>query len=114
MVGSGEVCNNARFLIPTWVQSKNLASMILAIAAKQLPSDWHAQYNYQPVLLETFVEKPRCLGTCYKAANWCYLGQTKGRGKLGPAGKQSVSIRDLWVYPLDRAFRAHLTDLIYY
>jgi len=61
------------------------------------------------VLLETFVEKPRFRGACYKAANWIYLGQTKGRGKLGPAGKQSVPIKDLWVYHLDRRFRQTLT-----
>ncbi len=104
------IINNARFLILPWVQSKNLASMILSKAAKRLPDDWQAQYNYRPVLLETFVEKPRFEGTCYKAANWRYLGQTKGRGKLGPAGKQSVPIKDLWVYPLDSTFRVRLTD----
>jgi hypothetical protein len=104
------IVNNARFLILPWVQSKNLASMILAMAAKRLPDDWQAQYAYRPVLMETFVEKPRFEGTCYKAANWQYLGQTKGRGKLGPAGKQSVPIKDLWVYPLDTAFRDRLTD----
>jgi hypothetical protein len=102
------IVNNARFLILPWVQSKNLASMILAMAARRLPDDWQAQYGYRPVLLETFVEKPRFEGTCYKAANWHYLGQTKGRGKLGPSGKQSVPIKDLWVYPLDAAFRAGL------
>jgi len=103
------IVNNARFLILPWVQSKNLASMILAKAVRQLPDDWEAQYGYRPVLLETFVEKPRFEGTCYKASNWRYLGQTKGRGKLGPSGKQSVPIKDLWVYPLDAAFRASLT-----
>ena len=103
------IVNNARFLILPWVQSKNLASMILAMAAKQLPDDWQVQYNYRPVLLETFVEKPRFEGTCYKAANWHYLGKTKGRGKLGPAGKQSVPIKDLWVYPLNTQFRGQLT-----
>jgi len=103
------IVNNARFLILPWVQSKNLASMILSKAAKRLPSDWYEQYNYRPVLLETFVEKPRFAGTCYQAANWKYLGQTKGRGKLGIAGKQSVPIKDLWVYPLNTAFKALLT-----
>jgi hypothetical protein len=103
------VVNNARFLILPWVQSKNLASMILAKAARILPSHWQEVYGYRPLLLETFVEKPRFRGTCYKAANWIYLGQTKGRGKLGPAGKQSVPIKDLWVYPLDRRLRETLT-----
>jgi hypothetical protein len=83
--------------------------MILAKAARILPSHWQEVYRYRPVLLETFVENPRFQGTCYKAAHWIYLGQTKGRGKLGPAGKQSVPIKDLLVYPLDRCFRDPLT-----
>jgi len=83
--------------------------MILAMAARQLSHDWQAQYGYRPVLLETFVEKHRFEGTCYKAANWRYLGQTKGRGKLGPSGRLSVPIKDLWTYPLNAAFRARLT-----
>jgi len=83
--------------------------MILAMAAKTLPHHRQDVYGYRPVLLETFVEKPRFRGTCYKAANWIYLGPTKGRGKLGPAGKQSVPIKDLWVYPLDRCFRDTFT-----
>lgn len=104
------IINNARFLILPWIQSKNLASMILSKAARQVPDDWQEQYNYRPVLLETFVEKTRFEGTCYKAANWQYLGQTKGRGKLGVSGKQSVPIKDLWVYPLDTKFKIRLTD----
>ena len=103
------IVNNARFLILPWVQAKNLASMLLAKVAKVLPGHWQDVYGYRPVLLETFVEKPRFQGTCYKAANWVYLGQTKGRGKLGPAGKQSVPIKDLWVFPLDQRFRDVLT-----
>jgi len=103
------IVNNARFLILPWVQAKNLASMLLAKAAQLLPRHWQEIYGYRPVLLETFVEKPRFQGTCYMAANWVYLGQTKGRGKLGPAGKQSVPIKDLWVYPLDQRFRNALT-----
>jgi len=83
--------------------------MILAKVARALPDHWLEGYGYRPVLLETFVEKPRFQGTCYKAANWIYLGQTKGRGKLGPAGTQSVPIKDLWVYPLNRPFRDPLT-----
>jgi hypothetical protein len=88
------VVNNARFLILPWIQAKNLASILLAMAAKALPYHWQEVYGYRPVLLETLVEKPRFRGTCYNAANWVYLGQTKGRGKLGPAGKQSVPIKD--------------------
>ncbi len=55
--------------------------------------------------METFVQKNKFTGTCYKAANWIKLGQTKGRGTLGPSGKISVPIKDVWVYPLDKKFK---------
>jgi len=73
------IINNARFLILPWIKSKNLASKILSTAAQILPDDWKEKYNIQPVLLESFVEKKRFTGTCYKAANWQLCGQTKGR-----------------------------------
>jgi hypothetical protein len=104
------IVNNARFLILPWVQSKNLASKILALHARQLPYDWENKYNIRPVLMESFVEKNRFAGTCYKAANWCNVGQTKGRGKLGPPGKISVPIKDVWLYPLNKNFRALLKN----
>lgn len=104
------IVNNARFLILPWVQSKNLASKILALNARQLPNNWEDNYNIRPVLMESFVEKNRFAGTCYKAANWCNVGQTKGRGKLGPPGKISVPIKDVWLYPLNKNFRALLKN----
>jgi hypothetical protein len=104
------IVNNARFLILPWVQSKNLASKILALNARQFSYDWEEKYNIRPVLMESFVEKNRFAGTCYKAANWCNVGQTKGRGKLGPPGKISVPIKDVWLYPLNKNFRALLKN----
>jgi hypothetical protein len=103
------IVNNARFLILPWVDSKNLASKILAMLARRLPDDWQRQYGIRPVLLESFVDTERFTGACYKAANWIHVGKTKGRGKLGPAGKQSVPIKDIWLYPLSRYFRQRLT-----
>ena len=63
------------------------------MTARQLPDDWENGYGIRPVLMESFVETGRFTGTCYKAANWIYVGKTKGRGKLGPAGKQSIPSR---------------------
>jgi len=102
------IVNNARFLILPWIQSKNLASKILALQAKQLSDDWEKKYKIKPVLLETFVQKNRFEGICYKAANWRNVGQTKGRGKLGPPGKISVPIKDVWLYPLNKHFKSLL------
>ncbi len=99
------VVNNARFLILPWVTSKNLASHILGLAAKQLPLDWQVRYNYQPVLMETFVQKDKFKGTCYRAANWLLLGQTKGRGKLDRFNEYLLPVKDVFVYSLNKSFR---------
>jgi hypothetical protein len=102
------VVNNARFLILPWIRRKNLASRILALVSKRLPNDWHARYAYRPVLLETFVEKPRFIGTCYKAANWQNLGDTQGRGKLDTLHRKDQPIKSIWVYPLTPNFQRYL------
>jgi len=103
------VVNNARFLILPWVTSRHLASKLLGLAARRLPRDWLARYNYSPVLLETFVEKDRFAGTCYKAANWLLLGDTQGRGKLDTHTRRALPVKTVWVYPLTPRFREVLT-----
>uniref|UniRef100_E6PQL9 Passenger gene of insertion sequence ISCARN22 n=1 Tax=mine drainage metagenome TaxID=410659 RepID=E6PQL9_9ZZZZ len=102
------VVNNTRFLILPWVQSKGLASKILALAARRLPKDWQQRYAYQPVLLETFVENPRHKGTCYKAANWVLVGKTTGRGKKSLSHQQALPLKDIWLYPLRPDYAAIL------
>jgi len=94
------VINNVRFLILPWVKIKYLASMLLGLSAKIVPADWQKQYNYWPLLMETFVEKRRFTGTSYKAANWIYLGQTRGKGRSGMNYYQHGIIKDVYVYPL--------------
>jgi hypothetical protein len=104
------IVNNARFLILPWISVKNLASRVLALISRRLADDWYARYAYRPVLLETFVEKPRFAGTCYKASNWRYLGDTQGRGKLDAQHRNAEPIRSIWIYPLVRDFRLRLCN----
>jgi hypothetical protein len=104
------VVNNARFLILPWIHCKNLASRILALVSRRLPNDWQARYAYRPVLLETFVEKPRFTATCYKAANWRHLGDTQGRGKLDTLHRNAQPIKSIWIYPLMRDFQRQLCN----
>ena len=99
------VVNNSRYLILPWIQSKNLASKLLGLIVKQLPIDWLQRYHYQPVLLETFVEIERFLGTCYKAANWIHVGITAGRGKLDTKHSACLPKKSIWLYPLQQNFR---------
>lgn len=105
------VVNNARFLILPWVHSKNLGSKILSLASKRICADWQKRYNYRPVLLETFVEKQRFKGICYKAANWVEVGDTRGRGKLGNR-EGEVPVKSVWLYPLCSDFRRQLSDTV--
>jgi len=76
------IINNSRFLILPWIQCKNLASKILAMAAKRIANDWQQRYNYRPVLLKTFVEKNRFAGTCYRAATSNSWGKPKDEENL--------------------------------
>ena len=98
------VINNARFLVLPWIESKGLASKILALAARELPRHWKHRYGFEPVLLETFVEYERHKGTCYKAANWVNVGRTTGRGKKSTSHKGLIPAKDIWLYPLRKNF----------
>ena len=78
------------------------------MCSKRILSDWFTIYAYRPVLLETFVERDRFKGTCYRAANWIYVGETQGRGKKDTHYLYSLPIKDIWMYPLVKDFRERL------
>lgn len=99
------VVANVRFLILPWVRVPNLASRILSITTRRLPQDWRARYALEPVLLETFVDTSRFIGTCYRAANWLPIGTTSGYAKVGPGHHNSQQPKALFLYPLQRHFR---------
>ena len=103
------IVNNSRFLIFPWVQVKNLASKALALAIKTVPDDWEQNYGYRPVLMETLVDEKRFKGTCYKAANWHYVGKTTGRGRMDKKNKRhGAAVKDIYLYPLTKGFRDEL------
>ncbi len=101
---------NTRFLILPWVKVKNLASHILGKTCQRLASDWQAIYNHPVYFAETFVDSERFIGTCYRAANWIYLGKTTGRGKNDQTNKVNRSIKAVWGYPLFKKFREVLVN----
>jgi hypothetical protein len=100
---------NTRFLILPWIKVPHLASHLLGLMARRVARDWQEIYRHEVVWLETFVDPERgFLGTCYKAANWIYLGQTTGRGKNDQSGRPNRSLKDVLGYPLKRPFREAL------
>ena len=100
--------NNMRFLILPWVQVPHLASHILGTVTRRIGADWKRKYGHRVYLLETFVERPRFTGTCYRAANWLHLGVTQGRSRNDRTHRIQVPAKDVYVYPLSRAFRRKL------
>jgi hypothetical protein len=102
------VTNNARFLIFPWVSVPHLASHVLALVCRRISSDWVAKYGHPLYMLETFVECGRFRGTCYRAANWEFVGKTSGRGRNCRTSAGELPIKDIYVYPLHGRFREKL------
>jgi hypothetical protein len=72
------VVNNSRFLIlPDW-HLFNLGSHVLSHCQRCLPRDWKEAFGHGVVLVETFVDPQRHRGTVYRAANWIYVGNSRG------------------------------------
>jgi len=101
----GKVVCNSRFLILPQVQVPNLASHVLSLSAKRLCRDWFERYGFEPVLLETFVERDRFRASCYRGANWQHVGSTCGRGRQDRDRNNAVPIKDVYVFALRKDAR---------
>jgi hypothetical protein len=103
------VANNTRFVVLPWVQVRGLASHVLSVAVRRLSADWQRKYGHPIWLVETFVDRGLFGGACYRAANWRPVGLTRGRGRQGPDPRTpTASIKEIYLYPLQRDFRQHL------
>lgn len=98
----GSVVNNTRFLILPWVQVKHLASSLLGAAARRIDADWRQSYGHGVDWLETFVDRERFRGSCYRAANWEWVGQTQGRSRQDREHQLQVPIKDVYLYEVKR------------
>lgn len=101
---------NSRFLILPWVRVPHLASHLLGRLARQLSTDWQQCYGHPIYYLESFVDPGRFRGTCYRAANWHFLGLTQGLGKDATSKKQNRPRKEILGYPLTRQFRKLLSE----
>ena len=96
------ITNNTRFLVPPWIEVPHLASHVLGLIARRIRSDWQEKYGHPVHALETFVDRSRFKGTCYRAANWLWLGATQGRTRNDRAHRIRVPVKDVYFYPLVR------------
>ena len=103
-----EVVANSRFLLLPWVKVRNLASNVLALCVNRLAADWQRSYGYRPLLVESYVDRRRFRGTCYRAANWINVGRTAGRGRQDRECRPQRSVKDIYLYPLSADWQRRL------
>ena len=104
------VINNRRFLIPPWIRQPQLASRVLAANLRRLSRDWEVTYGHPVFLAETFVDSARFRGTCYRASNWRYLGQTRGFSRSRTGFSANHCPKAVFVYELGRHGKQRLLD----
>lgn len=104
------ILNNTRYLILPWVKIKFLASHLLSKNIQRIAKDWLGFYGHPIYLLESFVDRNRFSGACYRAANWLYIGQTKGYCKKRDRFIFHGDLKDVYLYPLVKDFRRYLLD----
>ena len=102
------VVGMSRFLIRPSVQCGNLASKVLSMSMARLADDFEQKYNYRPLLIESFVDVSRYSGTCYRAANWIEIGNTKGRGRQDRFTQSALSVKAIYIHPVKNDFRKHM------
>jgi len=99
------IVNNSRFLILPWVRIPHLASHVLGLNIRRLKQDWRTHFDTDVLLLETFVDPGRFKATCYKAANWRYVGRTQGSTKDGIGFRYHGQPKEIYLYAIEPRFR---------
>jgi len=103
------IAYNTRFLILPWVKVPHLASHLLAQMTRGLSAEWQRVYDHPVYFAETFIDPTRFAGTCYRAANWVYLGRTQGRGKDDLTHRPNRTLKDVLGLALTHDFRERLS-----
>src|SRR5487761_2587232 len=102
------IAYNTRFLILPWVEVEHLASHLLGRMTRLLSAQWQQMYGHPVYFVETFIDRSRYRGTCYRAANWQYLGVTQGRGKDVLTHRANRTLKDNLGLPLCPDYRERL------
>jgi hypothetical protein len=107
------VAYQSRFLILPWIRVPHLASHLLGRMLRRLSADWESVYAHPIYFAETFVDPSRYRGTCYRAANWTFLGMTTGRGKDDRTKRPNRSLKQVLGYALVKDFRERLSVAVH-
>ena len=104
------IANNSRFVILPDCHYRNLASRVLSRCRRRIQADWVERFGFPLLLLETFVDPTRFVGTIYRAANWTYVGDTRGYQRIrGGYSPTRHTPKRVFVQPLQRNTRTLLS-----
>jgi len=111
------IANNSRFLILPEHHHPNLASRVLSLCERRIALDWQDCFGYPLLLLETFVDPQYFHGTIYRAANWVYVGDTRGFHRTRQGTRQGYSAnpqqpKRVFVRPLTQQAQALLSQSV--
>ena len=105
-----DMANQARFLILPWVRVPHLSSHLLNRSAARLSADWRNKYGHPIWLVETFVERDRFEGTCYRAAGWLPAGPTTGRTRNNKGAGPVAPVKEVYLKPLRPDWKRRLAS----
>lgn len=93
---------NTCFLILPWVRVPHVASHLMGRVVRRIGADWRERYGHDLDWLESFVERNRFRGRCYRAANWRCVGVTQGRSRQDRERRLQVPVKDVYLCRLHR------------
>ena len=96
------VTNNQRFCVLEARRRPNLASEVLGATLRRLSSDFQARWGHPVVMVETFTDPARHVGTCYQASNFTPLGTTSGYGRRAGRFVHHGAAKAYWYRALRR------------
>jgi Domain of unknown function (DUF4338)/DDE_Tnp_1-associated len=96
------VASNQRFCILPAGRRQNTASAVMSRTLRRLSADWVETWGHPVLLVETFVDPSRYLGTCYGASSFLRIGETAGFGRRSGRYIAHGQIKDVYVRALHR------------
>jgi len=96
------VVSNQRFCVLPAGRRQNAASAVMSRTLRRLSSDWVESWGHRVLLVETFVDPSRHLGTCYGASSFLRVGSTKGYGRCSGRYVEHGQVKDVYVRALQR------------
>lgn len=96
------VAANQRFCVLPAGRRPNSASAVMARTLRRLSHDWIDSWGHPVLLVETFVDPARHLGTCYAASSFTRVGETAGFGRRSGRYVEHGHVKDVYVKTLHR------------